>query len=483
VALSVLLADANQDWLTKIKPFLENKLYKVETALNGKAAQLAIYNHEFFACVINLNLRNHSALEVLKFIKASHKVVRIVIIVDRPELLTELNLSIDKLIKLGATEVLARPFEVQHVADVLEGQQSLKELVQTITVRNGQGEEVEVNSDDGNFTSIKIDEFFTGKALLFDVFIRLSNNKYVKILHSGDTFSRERINHYKEEKGVEHLYFLTADRRKYIQYLNYVTNTITNKKDISDATKIRMVNSTSDKFLEELYTEGLKPQVVELARQLGQSVYQMVQKQTDLWKVLRKWQELDANSYNHSTLVMIYSSAIIQQFEWQSSALLNTMAMASLFHDIGKMKLPKELIDKRPQDMTHEEILIYQTHPIEGAKMLEGHLMIKQSVRQIILQHHEAFDGTGFPNKIKANKVLSLANILSLCDTFAHIMTDQNLKPLEALKKLLGDAVLMSKFNSLIVEHFIKIFADPAKIGKEYKMPSNSRVVPSKKAS
>ena len=41
----------------------------------------------------------------------------------------------------------------------------------------------------------------------------------------------------------------------------------------------------------------------------------------------------------------------------------------------------------------------------------------------------------------------------------------------------------MSKFNSLIVEKFIKIFADPAKIGKEYKMPSNSRVVPSKKAS
>jgi HD-GYP domain-containing protein (c-di-GMP phosphodiesterase class II) len=182
-------------------------------------------------------------------------------------------------------------------------------------------------------------------------------------------------------------------------------------------------------------------------------------------------------------LVMIYSCAIIQQFEWQSTAMINTMAMAALFHDIGKMKLPAELALKSVKDMTHEEMELYRTHPAEGAAMLDGHIMIKQSVRQIILQHHEAFDGTGFPHKLKANKVLTLANILALADTFSHMMEDNNLKPLEALKKILRSNDMMLKFNSLIVENFIKIFADPSKIARDMNLPSNSRVVPNRKAS
>ena len=73
-------------------------------------------------------------------------------------------------------------------------------------------------------------------------------------------------------------------------------------------------------------------------------------------------------------------------------------------------------------------------------------------------------------------------DIVCLSDNFVHLMIDEELKPVEALKKIISNPNQVKKYNSMIVENFIKVFADPSKIVKKNAMPSNSKVV-SKKAS
>jgi putative nucleotidyltransferase with HDIG domain len=483
MALNLMIADPDPSWLAAAKEFFEEKMYKVDTADNGKNAQLQIYNNQYFACIINLSLQRHSGAEVLKFIKNSHKALRVVVILENKDILTAGDWTVDKLIKMGATEIVVKPFEMAHLADVLEGHQTLNDVVNSLPRKEGQSSEVEVGDDDSQFTKIKIDEFYSSKAVLFDIFIRLGQNKYIKILHCGDTFSPERIDNYRNKKNVEFLYFHNNDRKKYIQYLNFLGQKFTESEKVSDASKMQLLGRVSDKFLEEAFTIGVKPQVVEQGKELAQSVTKMVQKQKDLWKVLREWQVLDPNAYSHTHLVMIYAAGIIFQFEWQSKSMLETSAMAAMFHDIGKMKLPPELMSKKTSEMTPEELEQYKKHPELGAQMLEGHLTLSQSVRQIILQHHECFDGTGFPNGLKANKVLTLANIIRISDDFVHKMMDEGTNPMVTLKNMLQDKAGLTRYASVIVENFIRLFADPAKLGKNFSMPNNSRLVASKKFS
>ena len=158
-----------------------------------------------------------------------------------------------------------------------------------------------------------------------------------------------------------------------------------------------MSKNVSEKFLEEAFTVGLKPLVILQGKEVCENVYKLIETQSDLFSVLRAFQNFDPSAYAHSFLVTLYASAIIKQFEWQSKTTIETAAMACMFHDIGKTLLPKELFNVRPADMTPEQLMMYQKHPEFGMQVVENCRGVNNSVKQIILQHHEAYDGSGFP--------------------------------------------------------------------------------------
>ncbi|ATH07283.1 hypothetical protein BIY24_04830 [Halobacteriovorax marinus] len=482
MALKILLADPNETWLEKASKVLKEQFYEVVAVSSGKDAQLALYNDKFFAVVLNFDLQNHSGLQVLKFIQRNHPNQRVLVILESQSILDEERVTEDQLKKFATVEILIKPFEVEYIKEVLEGHQSLGDFMKNIQRREGQSEEVEVDNSDEEFTKVRIDDFYSAKAVLFDVYIKLKSSKYIKILHSGDTFSKERIDKYRNEKNVEYLYFHNSDRRKFIQYHNQLASKLIDNKKVPTDLKVKMVRNVADKYIQEAYTQGMKPQVVEQGKEVCENIYNLVEQEKDLYKTLKSYQEFDPTAFTHSFLVTLFSTAIIKQFEWQSKTTIQATALACLFHDIGKMKLPKELMEKRPLEMDDDEYALYMTHPQIGVEIIEENRMINNSVKQIILQHHEYYDGTGFPYKKKGSKILTLANIVCLANDFVHIMIDGELDPPGALKKILLDQDQVTKYNSMIIENFIKVFVDPAKIVKETSLPSNSKVV-SKKAS
>lgn len=483
MALKVLLVDPDDEWLDEAEKYLKEQFYDVKVVSNGKDAQLELYNDKFFAVIINFDIKNHAGSQVLKFISMNHPSQRVIVIVENPERMDEVDFSEEKIKKMAVVEIAIRPFENSHLKDLLEGHQSLNDLMSTIPKKKGVSKEEEVSENDEDFTSIRIDEFYSSKSVLFDVFIKLKSNRYIKILHAGDQFSKERIDKYKNEKKLEMLYFKVIDRRKYIQYHNFLAKKMINTEIIPAASKMKMLQNTASKFAEEVFTQGVKPQVVDQGKQVCENIYNMVEKQKDLYKLLRGYQDFDPNAYTHAFLTSMFTTSIIKQFDWQSKVTIEATALACLFHDIGKMKLPRELLEMRPVDMNDEQLELYQTHPELGVETIEGNRLIHNSVKQIIMQHHEHYDGTGFPSNRRGSKILTLANIVCLANDFVHIITDNEVAPVVALKMILTDETSVSKYNSMIVENFIKVFVDPENIlKKESSLPSNSRVV-NKKAS
>ena len=464
MALKILIADENESWAKKLKAYLEENSYQVSLAHNGKEAQLQVYNNEYFAVILNPSIKNHSGLQVLTYISKNIEGQNLIVLLEDESLLKTTELSEEALQKKGVNDILVKPILNQELTTILESYQSLSDVISSLKRRKGVSDEEEVKESDNKFTQVHIDKFYPSQAVLFDVFVKINDNRYVKILHSGDTFSQERIDKYKTEKNIEHLYFKHKDRRKYIQYTNFLAKKLIDNKKVSSSSKIGLLSTVSEKYIEELFHQGVKTQVVDQAKEIATNVYKVVEDQKDLYQALRDFQELDPSQFTHSFVTSLYSSAIVKQFPWQSKMTIETIAMAAMFHDIGKTKLPKNFMERRPEEFTSEELEMYHRHPELGVEVVGKNKLINNSVKQVILQHHECYNGTGFPNQLKGLQVSTLGNILCLVDDFVHIMIQTKKSPTEALRHILTSQEQVSRYNSVIVENFIKVFVDPGTI-------------------
>lgn len=484
MSLKLLIVDPNEEWLESAKQYFTESLYETKIVANGKDAQVAVYNEKFFAVILNVKTMNHSGIQVLKFIRGKHPLLKVIMITEIDEALDDDDQWGDeRLKKMGATEVIMKPFEFDDLKGLLEGHQSVGEMISSLPTRKGLSPEEEVDRADAMFTSVKISEFYTAAPVLFDLFIKLKSGRYIKILHAGDSFSKERVDKYKNEKNVEHLYFDKKDLFKYVKFTNYFAEKVMKSEKVTTKVKVRLVQNVAEKFLEQSFTEGMKPQIIEQGKEIAENIYTMIQENEDLYQVFRDYSDFDPSLFTHAYLTTLFSTAIIKQYEWQSKTTIECTAFACMFHDIGKMKLDPALLTKKREDMTEEELIEYKKHPEYGLEIIEGKPMINNSIKQIIYQHHEHYDGSGFPLGIKGSKILTLSNIVRLADEFVHIIQEQDIKPVEALKILLQNRKDMVWYNSTIVENLIKVFVAPEKIVKENFIPSNSRMVPNKKAS
>lgn len=484
MALKILIADPDLEWANGAKKFFTERNYEVDSATNGKDAQLKIYNNQYFTIILNLQITNHSGFQVLKFIKSNHPGQRVIALLENEEIFEDGTITKESIGRMGAGEMLVKPFEFEELLGVLEGNQTFGEILEALPQRTGASDEVECSKSDADFTKVRIEEFLSGSKVIFDIYVRLAENKYIKILHAGDSFSKERIIKYRDEKKVQHLYFTNQDRKKYIRMANHIGNKFLCSPKLPSEKKVEIMRNLTEKFLEEVASEGMKPQVIDQGKQVCTNVFNLIENDENLWKLMREMVELDPSMYTHSYLVCLYASMLVKQFDWQSQVIIETIALSSVFHDIGKVKLDPAIREKRPDEMTDEEIQLYKAHPKMGAEMIENNPMITSSVKQVIAQHHEASDGSGFPAGLKDQKILTISKIVFLADEFTHFIVDHEIKPTEGIKKLLSNPKSTRRYNGLILENFLKVFVDPAKFGKKKgsDLPSNSKVI-SKKAS
>lgn len=481
MALKLLLVDPNEKWLEEAGKIFKENFYDVETALNGKEAQLSIYSKEYFAVIINYATTSHSAIQVLKFCQKNKKKVKTILIFNEEKELEECGFDEKGLKKIGAMDIICKPFEWDELRNLLEDHQDLTDFLKNLKVKDGVSEEEEVTVVDKEFTRVKIDQFYSSKAVLFDIFINISKNKYLKILHAGDKFDKERLDRYKNEKKVEFLYFHVKDRRKFIQYSNHVAKKAIDNKRVNPNVKVNLLKNLSEKYTEETFTQGLKSQLVDEGRQVCEHIFKFIDNEPDLHTLLKSYHEFDPAAIEHSFLVTLYASAIVKQFEWQSQTTIETAAMACMLHDIGKMELPENLLALKKSDMNEDQLNKYKLHPEIGSKIVDNNRLLNNSIKQIVLQHHENFDGTGFPNGLKAAQILTIANIVHLADDFAHMLIEEKKKPTECLKLILTNRQMVARYNSAVTENFIKVFVDPGKFNQEKALPSNSRVVKTRK--
>jgi putative nucleotidyltransferase with HDIG domain len=139
------------------------------------------------------------------------------------------------------------------------------------------------------------------------------------------------------------------------------------------------------------------------------------------------------------------------------------LEFAALLHDVGKIAIPKEIINK-PGKLDPDEWDIIATHTIEGQRMLDRVGGFMRTVGLIVRSHHERWDGRGYPDGLAGEMIPLEARIISCCDTWNAMRTDRSYR--EALSHEVARAEIMAnsghQFDPTIVEIFLAIIEDDA---------------------
>lgn len=164
----------------------------------------------------------------------------------------------------------------------------------------------------------------------------------------------------------------------------------------------------------------------------------------------------DSYTRGHSERVTRYSMELARKLELPQDR-LKIIERAAILHDIGKIGIDLNLLHKEGK-LTPEDICDLQQHPVIGMNILEP-IEFLQDVRICIGQHHERYDGHGYPYNVPADKLLLESRILTIADAFDAMTSDRPYRkalPAEmALQELIKEAG--SQFDPELVPHFVEL--------------------------
>lgn len=189
----------------------------------------------------------------------------------------------------------------------------------------------------------------------------------------------------------------------------------------------------------------------EMANDIVSSVFRNTSAMTILTRIK------DKHSYNwrHMINCAIFTAVFAKYLGYKEEA-VQQLAMGALLHDLGQAKLPQGIIS-RPSKLTSSEMDIIKRHVAQGLGLVKGEKGITPLILDMIVNHHERLDGSGYPRGITAEKLSRPARIMAIVDVYDALTADrphqEGDEPINALRYLLANKEL---FDAELVQHFIK---------------------------
>ncbi|UXH79577.1 HD-GYP domain-containing protein [Roseateles amylovorans] len=163
----------------------------------------------------------------------------------------------------------------------------------------------------------------------------------------------------------------------------------------------------------------------------------------------------DDYTYMHSVAVCALMVSLSRQMGLDEAS-TREAGLAGLLHDVGKMAMPMDVLNK-PGALTDEEFAIMRGHPTRGYEMLLEGTSVPESALDVALHHHEKMDGTGYPAKLAGEGITLLSRMGAVCDVYDAITSNRPYKnawdPASSLARM---AQWKGHFDPLVFQAFVK---------------------------
>ena len=381
-------------------------------------AKQILEDHTIDLIISELSMPGEPSIEFLKFVRRIYdrkhdRVTPFIVVTDSPQSLEQKGLDNYPMQgclfkEVDQEDLLERVYTNLNLHDE-EGSASL-----------GEQNLVDVKVNPGKHCRIILSDFINQETLKFNIYIRLSKEKFVRVAKTGEKANEKQFRRYLD-KGVKHLYVKKADYKKVVDYNLKLNKAVALSSNLDLERKKRFMAKTSEIILESVYIRGVdKETFAEAHTFICTSVNTLLQ-EDESGSLLETLNNHHDFLYAHSLGVSLYSVMIAQHMGWSSGNNLYKLSVGGLLHDIGKSELDRDLVNKPKSDLTFAEKALLETHAEKGKRILEKVKSIPTEVADIAFEHHENAIGQGYPRRLERPRINPMAKVIQTADEFCYL--------------------------------------------------------------
>jgi HD-GYP domain-containing protein (c-di-GMP phosphodiesterase class II) len=269
------------------------------------------------------------------------------------------------------------------------------------------------------FIAVPIASLIHRKTAGSDMFVRLSSERMVKVAHKGGAIDVERIERF-GEKNVRYLYVYKQDFAGIVSDLVRGAEGLNQLPNVPTDLKMAKFFSIAESVYSELLNLPVSDESLNRAARLATEISATMREKPDFAHLLATLVSLGDEFARHSLGTVVVSNLLMAQLEWSSQKLVGPITMGAFFHDIGLKEVPEELHFKPHVNMNKEEAALWETHPALGVRLLSPLSFVTPDVLRIVGEHHEIPNGTGFPGRLRLDRIFPMAKLVSFANQMAH---------------------------------------------------------------
>lgn len=245
--------------------------------------------------------------------------------------------------------------------------------------------------------------------------VRTGKTQVIQDIHNNPSFEPWR------EKALEYGYQSSIALPCMVQdELYYVLNIYADEPNAFDEKEVMLL----EKFAEDL-AFGIKNLRVWAEKEKARQELRAVLFQT-IGAIALILEKRDPYTAGHQERVAQLACTIAAELGWDEER-IEGLHFGAIIHDIGKIYVPAEILN-RPGRLTEAEMSIIKTHPQVGYDIV-AHVDFPWPVKEIILQHHERLDGSGYPQGLKGDEMTMEAKIITVADVVEEIASHRPYRP------------------------------------------------------
>ncbi|MDQ1263751.1 MAG: hypothetical protein QG559_752 [Campylobacterota bacterium] len=290
-----------------------------------------------------------------------------------------------------------------------------------------------------------------GDLVIFNIYIKKEND-FVIIIEAGTTITQklyanllkqEKLYIEKENKiaiSSENLRFLIRQNRE-------------NPKKI-----VKILYEINESLFNNFYDSTTDKIDLETAKTIVKSALFLINYNDKFISAVMPFFTSGYKISNHCLHVMIYALKLGTLIDLSDEEILH-LGLAALLHDIGYKNISHELLQKDTY-LTPDELYEVNMHCSYGVEILKKNNITNQHIIDALKHHHERYDGSGYPDKLKKIHIGKFASILAICDVFDALTSKRphrkELSTFDALRLMVKDNSMIGKFNQNYLSLAIK---------------------------
>ncbi len=287
----------------------------------------------------------------------------------------------------------------------------------------------------------------------FDIYLKLSGTNYVKLTNKGSEFSEAEANKL-ASKGISEVYIKASESREFLRV--WEENLYFRMSRRPEGLDSLMATDCLEQIEKISRAFGWSSDAVKASQKIVKEAIIALNKDDKIAALLRRKFSESGSEYSRHVGLLCYLTCVMCAQVNKPEA-QEKLVMAALMHDLAvdETLYPQiERWNKQAGDLEDRspEVVRYRLHPLHASQTAQSIDFLPPDVDQIILQHHEAPDGSGFPRGLSANRIHYLASMFIIAEDLVHFLDDG-----DNLETSITDFLMWGE-NHYMQSNFKKIF-------------------------